>query len=242
MDSKIILGILVSVVVLAVAITFVYAEYVKQRPPTTDYTCETTMDCDWCNKDCVNWKTYNNPPGKFTMECIDRDPMPGKSCQCSNGYCDEVPFDYHEGLVTFCSEEDWYKFFNEFPGTSKQLNAYLGEHCTGTYWYDGCELGYSVTDEVWDQYYAETDSIQHIIMECLSYCYDQSGKLIGGRVLYEIMYKIEDGALLEPECPEPDWCFVDVGCYDYSETQSCCYNEGFVNHTNRLSVYSGLTL
>lgn len=191
---------------------------IGQKWPADDST-----ECAWCNGECVNWKLYGN-----YSEC-DRDPLFERSCQAIEGYCDDVPFEYKEGLVTFCSEEDWYKFVEEFPGTNRELNAYLAKHCTGTYWQDGCKLEYSTSDELWTQYFGPDSGLQNIVMECLSQCYDNTGKIVGGKVLYEIVYKIENGELLGPYCPTEDWCLIDVGCYDPTSEVSCCYNEGIEN-------------
>jgi hypothetical protein len=125
-------------------------------------------------------------------------------------------------LMTFCSEDDWYKTEDNFQGTANDLTTFLGSHCTGTYWKDGCDLSYRGSTVVASDYNGVA------IFECVTACKNANGVVTGGLVLYSLVYNIENGMLAGPYCPTADWCMIDVGCYDYP-TASCCYNSEFTN-------------
>jgi hypothetical protein len=186
-----------------------------------DYPAEESTECTWINKECVNWKLWGSIYGSIAE--TDRTPPSGRSCQAIDGFCVNVPFEYKEGLVTFCTDDDWYKFVEEFPGTGRELNSYLEEHCQGTYWNDGCELRYGTPTSLWDKYLENTSGEEsNVVFECLSMCKDPDGTIVGGKVLYSHIYGIIDGEIVEPK-------YIDTGCYNQIEGISCCYNDGFEN-------------
>lgn len=193
----------------------------KATPSTA---CSSSIECDWCNGQCVKWSNV-------ATTCTDRNPVSGKTCSCNaNNLCESTDIIHVQGLVTFCSENDWYMFMDGFlgeeplPGSAKSLNIFLREHCeVGNYWKDGCQLQYGGVEDAW----FDTNPTGNINFECRSECKDASGTPTGGLVLWSNTYTIANG-VLTPLCPQVGWCLIDVGCYDQG-TESCCYNEGFVN-------------
>lgn len=180
------LSIVSAITVGAVVVT----EYAKP-PIQPQYPCNSTMDCDWCDSQCVGWKGVN------LFEC-NRTAITGYSCQCMNGYCSKTAFEPQQGLLTFCSVTEWSKFISEYPGTTQELVAYLGTHCDGyVYWLDGCSTEWSGHPYTQSWYDAIPTFTGWLMLECRSVCKDVAGRIVGGRILYEVMYQMTNGVRAE---------------------------------------------
>lgn len=155
-----------------------------------------TTECDWCNKQCVEWRAIWDrypSPEKYNAYCTDRMPVPEYACvarvsEFGTIECAAVPSIHTEGLTFFCSGSALSEFITEWQGTDAGLVDFFRNSCPipGKNPYDNCDLNFEGGSGT-----GTTNGEKVSSSECISECYDINGILVGGHVLWEAVWKTE---------------------------------------------------
>ena len=168
---------------------------------------ETSLDCEWCNKECVEWKKLPSPG----LSGCDRTPLIGKVCLVDivDGHklcAPKVPVPQGD-LITFCNKEEFMKTIDYFEGDFVKLEIYLKEHCDGLVNpLDNCRTEYRGYGEPFQSDMpvilgGESKSRNVSNPECISVC-ENNGTIVGGRILWSGFFDADTGeALLQPNYP-----------------------------------------
>jgi len=178
---------IVVAIVVFVSIPTTVAFLLNLPDMSPDNACESTMDCDWSDGLCINWK--NSP----TYIGSDRTPVEGYACSCSGGFCNDIAIQHPAGLWTFCGNDDYLGFLESYTNKANLVNDMI-LHCEGyTYWLDNC-------DAIWrgmpQNFLVENPTYDGVvIMECASVCRDSEGNIMGGRSIYSSYHNILNGVI-----------------------------------------------
>lgn len=151
---------------------------------------ESTIDCDWCNSECVEWQVDETYP-----DC-DRTPVSGKSCVMATvmgrNFCASLTTVPEEGLLTFCTENELLQLAKSYDGDFESLDSYFREHCDGLFFpLDFCPTEY------WS--YELSDGNGNFLgndMECRSVCRNNYGSITGGRIVWDLRYNFDTQELI----------------------------------------------
>lgn len=161
---------------------------------------ETSLDCAWCNNECVEWRKLPEPG----LGGCDRTPLIGKVCIvdtiAGHKLCAAKTPVPQGDLITFCTKEEFINTIDFFEGDFAALNTYLGEHCDGLVFpLDNCETSYSGSIGSVNVCPSgeECTTFEVLNTECRSICRDENGTMIGGHIPWRGIFDISTGEPLD---------------------------------------------
>lgn len=148
-----------------------------------EYSPNTSLDCDWCNNECVEWQKLPNG-----LEGCNRIPPEGKVCVAElageHKICTaRIPVPQGD-LITFCSETEISRMADFFEGNFSEMDDFLRRYCDGmTFPLDNCPTKYESYEFTYEQ-----GTKTGAWMECKSECTDDSGNVVGGHIIWNFKY------------------------------------------------------
>lgn len=196
----------------------------EKVPQDFKYYCITaspkaSTDCAWCAGECLEWiKVWEQDPSAqaYNEFCDPRTAISGQACvarisEFGNLECAAVPSINTEGLIEFCSNAAIAEVVTESQATNEELVQFFRSGCPvpGISPIDNCDLAF--IGGIGTTILSGGRTIESGIVECRSACTDSAGTVVGGRILWSVMWNTEDRTEI---IGQPDGGSDSTSCID----------------------------